>query len=156
MNNVAENIVRATIFPPAITHPRLLLQQPHSYPYPPDSKYSLHPTWLFWLGLLDPCLPARHLHFSFQGHNYTKKGEEIVFLKISWTQSCPAYTKQHNQVAGIGYMNICTEYQLDLPKSRWEIPQKFMENKKTKFLLGLPDPDRQIGTNQLTRHHGGR
>ncbi|KAM6449746.1 uncharacterized protein PHA67_017094 [Liasis olivaceus] len=49
-------------------------------------------------------------------------------------QARTAYTEWHNQVAGIVYRNICTVYGLDLLKSRWEIPQKVMENNRAKIL----------------------
>ena len=43
-------------------------------------------------------------------------------------QAGTAYTERHNQVAGIVDRNICSEYGLDPPKSRWETPQKVVEN----------------------------
>lgn len=43
-------------------------------------------------------------------------------------------TEWHNQEAAIVYSNVCTEYELDLPKSRQKIPQNVAENKKTKIL----------------------
>ncbi|CAH2278601.1 Hypothetical predicted protein [Pelobates cultripes] len=38
-----------------------------------------------------------------------------------------AYTEKHNQVTGIVYQIICTDYGLDLPNSIWEIPQRVVE-----------------------------
>ena len=56
-----------------------------------------------------------------------------------------ANTERHNQVAGIVYRNICTEYGPDPPKSRWETPQKVVENnrEKGKSPVGFPDAHRQ-------------
>ncbi|XP_055368950.1 uncharacterized protein LOC129604859 [Betta splendens] len=34
-----------------------------------------------------------------------------------------AYMKRHNQVAGIVYRNICAEYGLETPRSKWETPE---------------------------------
>ena len=34
-----------------------------------------------------------------------------------------AYMERHNQVAGIVYRNICTQYGLEVPKSQWAKPQ---------------------------------
>ncbi|TWW69232.1 hypothetical protein D4764_18G0000380 [Takifugu flavidus] len=45
-----------------------------------------------------------------------------------------AYMERHNQVAGIVYRNICTEYGLEVPGSRWETPPKVVENKQAKIL----------------------
>ncbi|KAF7659584.1 hypothetical protein LDENG_00296340 [Lucifuga dentata] len=53
-----------------------------------------------------------------------------------------AYTEKHNQVAGIVYRNICAEYGLEVPKSKWETPPKVVENGRAK-VLGLEVPDRQ-------------
>ena len=53
-------------------------------------------------------------------------------------QAGTAYTERHNQVAGIVYRNIFSEYGLDPPKSRWETPQKVVENNRTKLLWGFP------------------
>ena len=52
-------------------------------------------------------------------------------------QAGRADTERHNQVAGIVYRNICTEYGLDRLKSRWETPQKVVENNRTKLLWDL-------------------
>ncbi|TWW61003.1 hypothetical protein D4764_05G0010930 [Takifugu flavidus] len=43
------------------------------------------------------------------------------------------YMERHNQVAGIVYRNICTEYGLEVPGSRWETPPKVLENKQAKI-----------------------
>ncbi|KAF7649568.1 hypothetical protein LDENG_00139440 [Lucifuga dentata] len=45
-----------------------------------------------------------------------------------------AYTERHNQVAGIVYRNICAEYGLEVPKSKWETPPKVAENSRAKVL----------------------
>lgn len=39
-------------------------------------------------------------------------------------QTGTAYTRRHNQVAGIVYSNICATYGLDVPKFWWETPPK--------------------------------
>ena len=39
-----------------------------------------------------------------------------------------AYMECHNQVAGIVYRNICAEYGLETPRSKWETPPKVVEN----------------------------
>ncbi|TWW69265.1 COP9 signalosome complex subunit 1 [Takifugu flavidus] len=48
-----------------------------------------------------------------------------------------AYMERHNQVAGIVYRNICTEYGLEVPGSRWETPPKVLENEQAKILWDL-------------------
>ena len=64
-------------------------------------------------------------------------------------QAGTAYTERHNQVAGIVYRNICTVYGLDPPKSRWEIPQKVVENDRAKILWDFQiQADRQVLANQ--------
>ncbi|TWW69428.1 ATP-dependent Clp protease proteolytic subunit, mitochondrial [Takifugu flavidus] len=55
-----------------------------------------------------------------------------------------AYMERHNQVAGIVYRNICTEYGLEVPGSRWETPTKVLENKQAKILW-----DFQIQTHKM-------
>ncbi|TWW59309.1 hypothetical protein D4764_06G0008390 [Takifugu flavidus] len=45
-----------------------------------------------------------------------------------------AYMEWHNQVAGIVYRNICTEYGLEVPGTRWETPPKVVENEQAKIL----------------------
>ena len=35
-------------------------------------------------------------------------------------QAGTAYMERHNQVAGIVYRNICTEYGLEVPRSEWK------------------------------------
>lgn len=39
-----------------------------------------------------------------------------------------AFTEWHNQVAGIVYRDLSTEYGLHPPIPTWEIPQKVVEN----------------------------
>ena len=52
-------------------------------------------------------------------------------------------------MAGIVYRNICTEYGLDPPKSRWETPQKVVENNRAKLLWDFPiQTDRKVLANQ--------
>ena len=53
------------------------------------------------------------------------------------------------QVAGIVYRNICSEYGLDPPKSRWETPQKVVENNRAKLLWDFHiQTDRKVLANQ--------
>ena len=60
-----------------------------------------------------------------------------------------AYTARHNNVAGIMYRNICTEYGLDPPKSRWETPQTVVENNRAKVLWDFHiQTDRKVLANQ--------
>ena len=64
-------------------------------------------------------------------------------------QAGTAYTERHNQVAGIVYRNICSEYGLDPPKSRWETPQKVVENNRAKLLWDFQiQTDRKVLANQ--------
>lgn len=51
---------------------------------------------------------------------------------------------------GIVYRKISSEYALDPSKSRSEIPQKIVENKKDP--IGFSCPDRQADTSQSTRY----
>ena len=54
-----------------------------------------------------------------------------------------------NQVAGIVYKNICSEYGLDPPKSRWETLQRVVENNRAKLLWDFPNQtDRKVLANQ--------
>ena len=47
------------------------------------------------------------------------------------------------------YSNICTEYRLDPPKSRWETPQKVVENNRTKLQRDFQiQTDRRVLANQ--------
>ena len=48
------------------------------------------------------------------------------------------YTERHNQVAGMVHRNICKEYELETPASRWEVPQRVVENKRAKILWDFP------------------
>ena len=45
--------------------------------------------------------------------------------------------EHHNQVAAITHRNICAEYGLNVPGSRWKIPPKVTENKWLKILYDL-------------------
>nr|XP_020470896.1 rho-related GTP-binding protein RhoA-B-like [Monopterus albus] len=45
--------------------------------------------------------------------------------------------ERHNQVAGIVYRNICAEYRLEVPKSRWDTPPKVVENDQAKILWDI-------------------
>ncbi|TWW59398.1 hypothetical protein D4764_06G0009280 [Takifugu flavidus] len=60
-----------------------------------------------------------------------------------------AYMERHNQVAGIVYRNICTEYGLEVPGSRWETPLKVLENKQAKILWDFQiQTDKMVVANQ--------
>ncbi|TWW71259.1 hypothetical protein D4764_17G0007420 [Takifugu flavidus] len=60
-----------------------------------------------------------------------------------------AYMERHNQVAGIVYRNICTEYGLEVPGSRWETPPKMLENKQAKILWDFQtQTDKMVVANQ--------
>ncbi|KAF7655390.1 hypothetical protein LDENG_00056830 [Lucifuga dentata] len=60
-----------------------------------------------------------------------------------------AYTERHNQVAGIVYRNICAEYGLEVPKSKWETPSKVVENSRAKVLWDFKfQTDKQLLANQ--------
>lgn len=55
----------------------------------------------------------------------------------------------HNQVAGIVYGNICTEYWLEVPKSKWETALKVIENGRAKILWDFKlQADKQVLANQ--------
>lgn len=60
-----------------------------------------------------------------------------------------AYMERHNQVAGIVYRNICAEYGLETPGSRWETPPKVVENDRAKILWDFQiQTDRMVMANQ--------
>ncbi|TWW73493.1 hypothetical protein D4764_15G0008870 [Takifugu flavidus] len=60
-----------------------------------------------------------------------------------------AYMERHNQVAGIVYRNICTEYGLEVPGSRWETTPKVLENKQAKILWDFQiQTDKMVVANQ--------
>ncbi|KAF7645372.1 hypothetical protein LDENG_00205860, partial [Lucifuga dentata] len=60
-----------------------------------------------------------------------------------------AYTERHSQVAGIVYRNICVEYGLKVPKSKWETPPKVVENSRAKVLWDFKfQTDKQLLANQ--------
>ncbi|KAJ0057310.1 hypothetical protein NL108_002264 [Boleophthalmus pectinirostris] len=60
-----------------------------------------------------------------------------------------AYTERHNQVVGIVYGNICAEYRLETPGSRWETPPKVVENDRAKILWDFQiQTDRMVMVNQ--------
>ncbi|XP_076610522.1 uncharacterized protein LOC143335176 [Chaetodon auriga] len=44
-----------------------------------------------------------------------------------------AYMECHNQVASIIHRNICTEYGLEVPGSRWKTPPKVIQNNQAKI-----------------------
>ena len=46
--------------------------------------------------------------------------------------------ERHNQIAGMVHRNICKEYQLETPASRWEVPQRVVENNRAKILWDFP------------------
>ncbi|KAK7922439.1 hypothetical protein WMY93_009341 [Mugilogobius chulae] len=60
-----------------------------------------------------------------------------------------AYMERHNQVAGIVYRNICAEYGLETPSSKWETPPKVVENDRAKILWDFQiQTDRMVMANQ--------
>ncbi|KAK7930440.1 hypothetical protein WMY93_006835 [Mugilogobius chulae] len=60
-----------------------------------------------------------------------------------------AYMERHNQVAGIVYRNICAEYGLETPRSKWETPPKVVENDRAKILWDFQiQTDRMVMANQ--------
>ena len=48
-------------------------------------------------------------------------------------QTGTAHMELHNQVVGIVYRNVYAEYGLEVPKSKWEIPTKVVENDRAKI-----------------------
>ncbi|KAI3361747.1 hypothetical protein L3Q82_001956 [Scortum barcoo] len=48
-----------------------------------------------------------------------------------------AYMEHHYQVAGIVYRNICTEFGLEVPRSKWATPPKVVENDRAKILWDI-------------------
>ncbi|KAF7656011.1 hypothetical protein LDENG_00047480 [Lucifuga dentata] len=59
------------------------------------------------------------------------------------------YTDRHNQVAGMVYRNICAEYGLEVPKSKWETPPKVVENGRAKILWDFKfQTDKQLLANK--------
>ena len=60
-----------------------------------------------------------------------------------------AYMERHNQVAGIVYRNICAEYNLEVPRSKWEMPPRVMENDRAKILWDFQiQTDKMVVANQ--------
>ncbi|XP_051931065.1 uncharacterized protein LOC127607055 [Hippocampus zosterae] len=60
-----------------------------------------------------------------------------------------AYMERHNQVAGIVYRNICAEYGLETPRSKWETPPKVVENDRAKILWDFQiQTDKMVMANQ--------
>uniref|UniRef100_A0A3P9J433 Carbohydrate sulfotransferase n=1 Tax=Oryzias latipes TaxID=8090 RepID=A0A3P9J433_ORYLA len=60
-----------------------------------------------------------------------------------------AYMERHNQVAGIIYRNMCAEYELETPRSKWETPPKVVENERAKILWDFQiQADRMVMANQ--------
>ncbi|XP_055368940.1 uncharacterized protein LOC129604854 [Betta splendens] len=60
-----------------------------------------------------------------------------------------AYMERHNQLAGIVYRNICAEYGLETPRSKWETPPKVVDNERAKILWDFQiQTDRMVMANQ--------
>ncbi|KAM9816571.1 carbohydrate sulfotransferase 6 isoform X4 [Syngnathus typhle] len=60
-----------------------------------------------------------------------------------------ANMERHNQVAGIVYRNICAEYGLEAPSSKWEAPPKVAENGRAKILWDFQiQTDKMVMANQ--------
>ena len=49
-------------------------------------------------------------------------------------QAGTSYIEHHNQVAGVVYRNICADYGLEVPKTKWDTPSKIMKNYRAKIL----------------------
>uniref|UniRef100_A0A3P9CTW7 C2H2-type domain-containing protein n=1 Tax=Maylandia zebra TaxID=106582 RepID=A0A3P9CTW7_9CICH len=57
--------------------------------------------------------------------------------------------ERHNQVAGIVYRNICAEYNLEVPRSKWEMPPRVVENDRAKILWDFQiQTDKMVVANQ--------
>ena len=60
-----------------------------------------------------------------------------------------AYMERHNQVASIVHRNICTEYGLEVPGSRWKTPPKVIQNDRAKILWDFQfQTDKLVMANQ--------
>uniref|UniRef100_A0A087XGF1 Reverse transcriptase zinc-binding domain-containing protein n=2 Tax=Poecilia formosa TaxID=48698 RepID=A0A087XGF1_POEFO len=60
-----------------------------------------------------------------------------------------AYMERHNQVASIVYRNICAEYGLEAPRSKWGTPPKVVENDRAKILWDFQiQTDKMVMANQ--------
>uniref|UniRef100_A0A087YQ23 Uncharacterized protein n=1 Tax=Poecilia formosa TaxID=48698 RepID=A0A087YQ23_POEFO len=60
-----------------------------------------------------------------------------------------AYMERHNQVVGIVYRNICAEYGLEAPRSKWGTPPKVVENDRAKILWDFQiQTDKMVMANQ--------
>ena len=66
---------------------------------------------------------------STQGANNAK-----ITVRQCKTQAFKAYLQHYNQVTGILYRNISTNYGLDFPVLKWSTPPKVIENNQTKTL----------------------
>lgn len=65
------------------------------------------------------------------------------------TQAGSVFINRHSQVAGIVQRNICAEYGLEIPMSRWDTPLKVVENNIVKILLDFKfQTDKQLLDNQ--------
>ncbi|XP_078017068.1 uncharacterized protein LOC144458442 [Epinephelus lanceolatus] len=63
-------------------------------------------------------------------------------------QAGSAYMERHNQVPGIVYRNICTQYRLKVPKSQWDTPPKVDENNRAEILWDFSfQTDKQLLAN---------
>ncbi len=64
-------------------------------------------------------------------------------------QAGSAYMERHNQVAVIVYRNICHEYGLEVPRSKWKTPPKVVENDRAKILWDFKiQTDKLVMANQ--------
>jgi hypothetical protein len=90
----------------------------------------------------EQALPTRQL----QAHIYRtrddprcrlcKESPETVQHIISGCKQVAgvAYTERHNNVAGVVYRGLCTQYGLNQPQHWWETPNKVNENSRAKIL----------------------
>lgn len=63
-----------------------------------------------------------------------KEASETVQHIVEGCKFRQEHTEWHKQVAGTVYRNICAQYGLDPPMSRWETPQKVVENNRAKIM----------------------
>lgn len=81
------------------------------------------------------CRKCQLHHSRSTNVNYSTSSTNRELSKNVLNLGCVIqYTQQHIEVAGIMYRNICIEYGLDAPKSRWESLQKVVENSRAEIL----------------------
>ncbi|KAK7881151.1 hypothetical protein WMY93_029560 [Mugilogobius chulae] len=74
---------------------------------------------------------------------------KLNYLNTELQGKGKVYMERHNQVAGIVYRNICAEYGLETPRSKWETPSKVVDNDRAKILWDFQiQTDRMVMANQ--------